>query len=291
MDHHYLAEHQIIARYLMGKLSAAERIRFEEHYIDCAACLDRLEVTEACWRELQIVAAEPSPTTIAHTRFWPLGRWTRSWWQPPVLIATVGLLIGLPLLVWLTQRRAQQASEQSKIASIQPSPASSAGESPTVGEKPLPAEESRLTASPPPSKTQLLDEQDQVSKRFQPQINIPIFDLSAAKRGANHPSDLIHEIRIPDSPGLMIFSLELEEAIASPACRATITTAGGNPIWQQSGLHPNADDTLTISFPSRYFRPGDYLLTLEGISPSNPPVTIASYPFRVSKKKSENKMR
>lgn len=39
-------EHNIADRYLMDKLSAAERTRFEEHFVDCQECLARLETTK-----------------------------------------------------------------------------------------------------------------------------------------------------------------------------------------------------------------------------------------------------
>ena len=37
MDHQYIDDHDILDGYLQERLSAAERARFEEHFIDCAA--------------------------------------------------------------------------------------------------------------------------------------------------------------------------------------------------------------------------------------------------------------
>jgi anti-sigma factor RsiW len=46
MEHSYIEDHNIAERYLSGKLSPEERMRFEEHFVDCTHCLDRLEPTD-----------------------------------------------------------------------------------------------------------------------------------------------------------------------------------------------------------------------------------------------------
>jgi hypothetical protein len=35
MDHHYIEDHGIGDHYLVGQLPAEERMRFEEHFVDC----------------------------------------------------------------------------------------------------------------------------------------------------------------------------------------------------------------------------------------------------------------
>jgi hypothetical protein len=46
MDHGYIERRQVIERYVTDRLSTTERIAFEEHYIACEQCLDRLEEAE-----------------------------------------------------------------------------------------------------------------------------------------------------------------------------------------------------------------------------------------------------
>ena len=58
MDHQYIEEHNITDRYLLGRLRAEERSRFEEHFVDCQECLERLETTEDFRGALKTVAAE-----------------------------------------------------------------------------------------------------------------------------------------------------------------------------------------------------------------------------------------
>lgn len=47
MDHGYIEQRRVVERYLTDRLSIAERVSFEEHYIACEECLDRLEQAEA----------------------------------------------------------------------------------------------------------------------------------------------------------------------------------------------------------------------------------------------------
>lgn len=47
MDHPEAERDDYPERYVLGQLSAAERERFEAHYLGCQACLDRLEEAEA----------------------------------------------------------------------------------------------------------------------------------------------------------------------------------------------------------------------------------------------------
>jgi anti-sigma factor RsiW len=82
MDHGYIEENNVADRYLMGKLSAEERARFEEHFVDCAQCLDRLETTEGIRAALRTVAAgkhsRPRPCIQAWMVSW-VERLRRFW--------------------------------------------------------------------------------------------------------------------------------------------------------------------------------------------------------------------
>ena len=66
-DHQALEEANLVERYLMGKLSAAEVELFEEHYLDCDECLEKLELSKRLYQGLQEVAAEEVPRAVAQT--------------------------------------------------------------------------------------------------------------------------------------------------------------------------------------------------------------------------------
>src|SRR4051812_21972216 len=58
MDHTYVEENQIADRYVMGTLPAEEAERFENHYLSCPECLDRLELTESVQRGFKRMAGQ-----------------------------------------------------------------------------------------------------------------------------------------------------------------------------------------------------------------------------------------
>ena len=43
MNHEYIAEQDLVGRYVAGTLPFDERARFEAHFVDCPRCLDALE--------------------------------------------------------------------------------------------------------------------------------------------------------------------------------------------------------------------------------------------------------
>lgn len=112
MDHSYIEEHQIADRYLMGKLPADEAARFEEHYLACDECRDRLDLAEALRDGVKRLAAEEVARAVVARRLgvgaW-LGRVAHS--RSLGLVAAALLLaIALPLGL-LYQRERDLRSE------------------------------------------------------------------------------------------------------------------------------------------------------------------------------------
>lgn len=271
MDHKFHTEPRIAARYLMGQLSAAERSRFEEHYLDCKICLDRLEAAEAYQLELQNAAqsSDGQPPARLTARLFNLR------WPTIALAGAFAILLALPLLFYFTQtRRLRHELEQARAVAIKPS-----APTPAAPEQ-QPSAENQLQAALAA----------QMSKMTQPQVNTPIYDLSVATRAAETQPGSINEIILPGSPGWLVLSLGLEGPPEYKTYRATLET-GGRIIWRQNGLQPNLDDSLTINFHSSFFQPGDYLIVLEGGASASRPVTVANYPFRISRKNPKNKLR
>src|SRR5215470_2429993 len=65
MDHETVEREEVVERYLRGRLPEEERARFEEHYLSCAECLDRLELAEAMQRGFQRAAAQDVAQAVA----------------------------------------------------------------------------------------------------------------------------------------------------------------------------------------------------------------------------------
>lgn len=61
MDHDFIQGNQIPDRYQMGKLSAEERLQFEEHFLDCSICLEHLESIEGLRVGLEELSRDRMP--------------------------------------------------------------------------------------------------------------------------------------------------------------------------------------------------------------------------------------
>ena len=100
MEHSYIDKHNVADRYLLGELSLEERVRFEEHFADCAQCLDRLETTDDFRAGLRIVVAKEALRHRAYLQtgraglLAPLVRLSRA--RRAALLVGAILLVGLP---------------------------------------------------------------------------------------------------------------------------------------------------------------------------------------------------
>ena len=64
MDHLTIKEKNVVERYLMRQLTPADAELFEEHYLDCPDCLEKLELSKQLHRGLRDVAAEDGTTLV-----------------------------------------------------------------------------------------------------------------------------------------------------------------------------------------------------------------------------------
>jgi anti-sigma factor RsiW len=84
MDHRYIDDRSVAARYLDQTLPACERAQFEAHLVDCLECTDRLLLAEMFHHRngVQRPAAdpEPEPARPADRRNLRLVFWGRRFW-------------------------------------------------------------------------------------------------------------------------------------------------------------------------------------------------------------------
>jgi hypothetical protein len=267
MDHTDIEERQVVDRYLMGQLTADELERFEEHYLSCAECLDRLETTEGLARALKRVAAEDAARVATARQLavvaW-LARLGRSR-QAAVLVSALLLVLLVPGLALYRAGDLDRRLRETRSS--------------------LAAQGSRESAELAASRRDLARERAEraradadLAQARQPQANVPVLFLGA-ERGAARGGEPTYRLRLPARPGWVVFSLPVEPPHPA-AYRIVLSRAGGGEIWH--GDAPATDqDTLTLSVPSRLLAPGDHVLAVSGVAPGGRGVAIARYPFRV----------
>lgn len=67
LDHGAIEASNVIERYLQGKLPADEVEVFEDHFLDCEECLEKLELSRMLYQGMQEVAAEEVTKSWAAT--------------------------------------------------------------------------------------------------------------------------------------------------------------------------------------------------------------------------------
>ena len=294
MEHPYIDEHDIADRYLLGKLSPEERARFEEHLADCMRCLDRLEMTIDFRDGLRLVVAKES---LRRRDYLQIGR---AGWSAPLvrlsrarraaLLVGATLLIGLPvaalIMEWRSARRdlAQATQALSELQrKYEKGERSALDLMKEMQERERQSSEQRQQ---PAAQLERKQEKrmrlaDEVNVAIRPQVVVPVFNLDLERGADPDLSRPFNRIVLSHSSKLFILLLELTPDHDLLSYRASISAPGGRNIWSESDLKPNSDDTLALSFNSSLFKPGVYLLTLEGLNAQKRYAPIAEYTFRL----------
>jgi hypothetical protein len=271
MDHREIEEHNIPDRYLQGKLAADERTRFEEHFMECAECLERLEMTEDFRTQLRIVASEEAVRSPVYAR-----PGLRAWLvaltgprQAALLAAAVVLLVALPAALLLMQAgQSRREAEQARLSSA---------------DWQRRYEESQQTAANLRTREQELQKQLE-ERQTQSGAGLPgaapIYDLNIVRSGGLGQPARATQISVPRAAAWIVLKLEIEPDAELQSYRATISTSGQQLICRASDLIP-VKDALAISCDSNLFKPGSYRLALDGLTKQGRYVSAATYSFQV----------
>jgi Putative zinc-finger len=296
MEHSYIEERNIAERYLSGKLTPEERMRFEEHFLDCTQCLDRLEPTEDLRTGLKAIAAEEALQARADLQVGVVGmvgllagvaRLSRA--RRAASLAGLILAIALPMALLIREERsarrelaqANQTSSELQRKYEEREQAARALENEIESrERQSSAQRELLAAQLERERAERSRLANEVSKAAGLQSDIPIFALSLARGGEADLSQPVNRITLSPSSQSIIILLELDPNPDLQSYRASISTADGRSIWSRNGLKPSSQDALALSIKSSLLRPNNYLLTLEGLTAEGRYVSVAKYTFR-----------
>jgi hypothetical protein len=259
-----VAEEELAEEYLEGTLSAADRLRFERHYL---VNRDRHRHVDFVRRlkSYATAAARRGPAEVASDwqRIGDLIRFHPRW--AIAAAAVLVLLMGgnLWFVGWnyrlqgqLDQVRAQQGRDEQSRRQQQ-------------------GQLAELTARA-----------DTLQKRLETQQAAPgqlaTFWLTAGRlRG---PGSSLVPISIPAGAAHIRLQLQLPGDDASPY-RAVLVGSAGDDLWSQSKLKAEATGgpaIVTVFLPTQVLAPGDYQLKLSGTAAHGALEVIATYSFRVN---------
>jgi Putative zinc-finger len=282
MDHEQITEHNVVERYVLGRLTPEEEERFEEHLLECPECRLQVEREDDFQEGLHTVAAEEAVRATvrvgmtAGTIAW-LGR-RRGW----LLVAALLLLAAFPL--WLLRERSRLQGEighlQAALASPPAAPVPTPAPAPVAPSTPVgdPAEKEKLLAEIAAQKDANAKLSERLARLGRPQVNVPIFSLGFL-RGEEGTAN---RVTLGKEPRWIVLSVELPPETAK-SYRATLTTAGGKTLWEGDGLIPNADGTVTLSLDSGRLEPGPHRLRLTAVDAQGRTAPAGEIPFEVQR--------
>jgi len=294
MEHSYIKDHHIADCYLSGKLSGDERMRFEEHFVDCAECHDLLWTADNFRAGLRIVAAEEATRFRAHMRVRQAGALARVAWlirrRQAQLLEVLMMLIALPMalliLEWRSARRdlaqaTQDSSEWRRKYEEGERAARDLAKEIQTRERESSSQREQLAAQLELARKAADSPSLSSRKTADYQSEAPVFPLSGLRGDGSDLSQPVNRIALAPSSKWMILLLELDPDPDIRSYRGAISTADGRSVWTKNSLKPNSGNALALSFNPKLFKPGDYLLTLEGLTAQDGSVPIATYAFRV----------
>src|SRR5260370_9824858 len=285
MDHSYIDEHNIIARYGMGKLSSEECVSFEEHFVDCPQCQEQLETTQDFKQALKTVTAEDAvkPQSVTGSG-WLAGF---SWRPALVAVAACAVIFAVPSFFLIKELRLAHAElNQARAAAPQHR---SAFEPLARGESAKPLPEPRPTSWPRTgAATAVAGNRNGSSEQTsggQTAEGLPavasIFALVTVRGGDLNDSEPVNRVVISRSSQWVVLSVDRDDLQDLRNYRATLSDSHGRILWQEGNLAPVSSNALGISVPSNLLHDDDYLLTLEGRSREAGSAISRIYPFRV----------
>jgi Putative zinc-finger len=295
MDHPFIEEHNIPYLYLLGKLPAEEQEHFEEHFIVCPECINRLETTENFIDSLKTIATEeilrPHVYVQAGILAW-LVRLSRKR-QAMLLSITILLLVALPAALFVAEmRRVRGELDQAKSAYV---------------DTQRQVEENRQTVQKLEKELQeTLQKSAEQRQHLETELERERQERERLADGGNRPERL-HSIATvfslinprsvdptqPSPKNVIVISRPSQLIVLSPEFdpdpdiqiyRGAITTDDNRPIWRGDKLQLNLKGTIELGFSARLFRSSDYLFTLEGLTKQGNYIHISKYPFTVTRK-------
>jgi len=291
MEHSYIEEQNIVDRYLLGKLSAEERTRFEEHCESCMRCSDQLEAVDGLRTGLRIVAGEEVWRPRARVKAGALVRLVRlSRASQVALLVSAILLIALPMglliLEWSRSRRDMAqislsvAESRRKYEEREQAARDLIKETQALDQQ-LSAQRDRFAARSEGKREDRSRPANGMEKAAARQAVVPVFALRALRSDGPDLPRPAYQITLPSPPKQIVLLLELGPDTDFQSYRVAISAADGWSIWRGSQLTSSSKDTIALGLNSSLFKSGDYLLTLEGLTAQGRYVLIARHTFSV----------
>lgn len=275
-------------RYVLRQMPPAQRARFEEHFLECPACLERLELERGLREGLaaqgdaehaagleqgpaphvnvaEAAAAPTLPVPRGPTRAVVGVSSSRTPWLRPALAAALALIVGALLLRELVRARRELAAWRRHAGLASPDN--------------LEAERARWRALLEHERQQAARTRAQLetalAQAHEPAARTLVLNLEAERSAVGAARDAPH-LSLPAQPALVMLVLS-SAATGGPV--EVALHAGTRPVWQ-GRVHSDVDGSVWIALPSAWLSEGPHALKLTHVTGGR--THVERYAFRVS---------
>jgi hypothetical protein len=262
MDHTFIEDHGLIDLYHRGQLPPEQEIEFEEHFVGCAECQERLEMARGFQRGLKTTVAEDVVRTSL-----------LAWAMKRRGLAVLALLLAavLPAVGFLAGSRDARQSIEARWRRLYEGERQNA----TGLRQRLEESERRRNEERRELEDRLA--QAETPTAAAPLVNTPVFLLTAVRSEPGEPAAVI------DLSTSRYFSLAVDagDDPRIQSYRVTIADSRGARVFREAGLKANPLEAVLVTFPGEYFKPGEYRLAVEGVKPDGTVSHLGAHSFRV----------
>jgi hypothetical protein len=265
------AEYDLIDSYVKGRLSVQQKKRFESHFLVLPERKERVEFAKA------LMHIAPTLENHAEVKKQPPGITWYSRWRPmaahaaSILIIWIGVSAILVLsMAWIVHTNIRL---RRRVAELQIQQRSLQDEDRKLREQ-VQALSSKLASQKSP-------EDHRPAREIPP--STPAIVTLLLRPGVNRSDSAEHSLLLSRKTSLVRLQL-ISEQTGYSGYSASLETAEGELVRRIRGIKvrqgAGTGTTVTLEFPARLFKAGDYVLTLFGIR-NGQREAINSYIFQV----------
>lgn len=271
MDHDYIAQHQVIDEYVMGRLPEADAAHFEDHYLNCQECLRKLDLAERFQQGFRDVAAEELAEPVGLAAVFAVlsrRRWAVAAGALVLVVAVAAGLLALRTLRLdreLAESRARLARSENRQSAIEQRAAAAERETGVLQERLATERQSRRRI-----------EEELSRQRRPPAARAAAAWVVALVPARSGPAGEPFQRIAPPPAEWLVLTLDLDLPGPGPY-RVTLRRRDGGKIWEGKNQRPGPTGTLAVGLDPTLLPPGDYRLLVE----QGAAVPVARFAFRV----------
>ncbi|MEO8191069.1 MAG: hypothetical protein ABI682_12070 [Acidobacteriota bacterium] len=262
MDHQALEENQTADRYWMRKLPDAERRAFEEHFVDCPVCLEKLETVERLrggLRELPPGFTAEAPVSSAR----------------PISRDRFALNRARPLLAFLAAACFITATAASLFFYGEAGRARREAESSRHDSERARLRQAELEQALQKERANRALRSDAVVGALNAApLAASVFTLNLTRGASSEPGD---RVVLPESHAWVVLLFDQPDQANVRKYRVRISTAEGHPVGDPLTADVASGGMLAVSLPSSLLAAGTYRLAVEDAASGH---LLATYRFR-----------